>query len=104
MTIYVTSRRVHSDAAPQGAVVVYIGRPSPLGNPYKIGADGDRDEVIRRYRQWLEHALRFKPEVKKEFWRIKRLSMNNDIALQCWCSPLPCHGDVIKEMLDGLVL
>jgi hypothetical protein len=28
---------------------VYIGRGSPLGNPYIIGKDGDRAEVIKKY-------------------------------------------------------
>ncbi len=28
---------------------VYIGRGSDWGNPYVIGIDGDRDEVIRKY-------------------------------------------------------
>ncbi|SEA87911.1 DUF4326 domain-containing protein [Rubrimonas cliftonensis] len=32
---------------------VYVGRPSKFGNPFVIGRDGDRDTVIRRYRDWL---------------------------------------------------
>ena len=28
---------------------VYIGRGSKWGNPFRIGADGDRVEVIRKY-------------------------------------------------------
>ena len=28
---------------------VYIGRPSPWGNPYAIGRDGTRDDVIAKY-------------------------------------------------------
>jgi hypothetical protein len=32
---------------------VYIGRPSLLGNPFKIGQHGTRREVIQRYRAWL---------------------------------------------------
>jgi hypothetical protein len=29
---------------------VYIGRPSKWGNPFQIGRDGTRDEVIAKYR------------------------------------------------------
>ncbi len=25
---------------------IYVGRPSPLGNPYVLGRDGNREEVI----------------------------------------------------------
>jgi hypothetical protein len=32
---------------------VYIGRPSVWGNPYVIGKDGDRETVIRKYREYL---------------------------------------------------
>jgi len=32
---------------------VYIGRPGLLGNPFEIGVHGDREDVIRLYRQWL---------------------------------------------------
>ena len=32
---------------------IYIGRPSVLGNPFKIGADGNRHEVIEKYRKYL---------------------------------------------------
>ncbi len=32
---------------------VYIGRPSKSGNPFVVGRDGDRAEVLARYERWL---------------------------------------------------
>jgi hypothetical protein len=32
---------------------VYVGRPSKWGNPFAIGHDGTRDEVIAKYRAWI---------------------------------------------------
>ena len=32
---------------------VYVGRPSKWGNPFVIGRDGTRDEVIAKYRAWI---------------------------------------------------
>ena len=32
---------------------VYIGRPSKWGNPYEIGVDGSRKEVIEKYKAWI---------------------------------------------------
>ena len=29
---------------------IYVGRPSKWGNPFVIGRDGSRDEVIAKYR------------------------------------------------------
>jgi Domain of unknown function (DUF4326) len=32
---------------------IYVGRPSKWGNPFVIGRDGLRDEVIANYRAWI---------------------------------------------------
>jgi hypothetical protein len=32
---------------------VYVGRPSKWGNPFVIGRDGTRDQVIAKYRAWI---------------------------------------------------
>lgn len=32
---------------------VYIGRPSKWGNPFVIGKDGTREEVIAKYAEWI---------------------------------------------------
>jgi len=39
-------------------VGVYIGRPSLLGNPFKIGKDGTRQEVIQKYGIWLWEQIK----------------------------------------------
>jgi hypothetical protein len=69
---------------------VYIGRPSKWGNPFKIGKDGTLEEVIIKYRKWLLSN----PEL------LKQLPELYDKTLGCWCKPLPCHGDVIKEFAE----
>lgn len=66
---------------------VYIGRPSKWGNPFTIGRDGTRAEVIAKYEQWLatNEALKAAlPELKGK-------------TLACWCAPLACHGDVLLK-------
>jgi Domain of unknown function (DUF4326) len=35
---------------------VYIGWPSLLGNPFRIGEHGTRKEAIEKYRRWLSRA------------------------------------------------
>lgn len=32
---------------------VYIGRPSKWGNPFTIGKDGTREEVMDKYEDWI---------------------------------------------------
>lgn len=67
---------------------VYIGRPSKWGNPFVIGRDGTRKQVIERYRQWLLGQ----PEL------IAALGELTGKALGCWCTPRACHGEVLAQM------
>lgn len=69
---------------------VYIGRPSKWGNPFVIGQDGTREEVIAKYR---EHLLR-QPELMKALPELRGK------ILGCWCSPAACHGDVLAELAN----
>lgn len=69
---------------------VYIGRPSPWGNPYIIGKDGTRNEVIDKYRRHLltnADLLARLPDLKGK-------------TLVCYCKPQPCHGDVLVQLLE----
>ena len=82
----------------------YCGRPSPFGNPFKIGVDGNRDEVIGKYREWLENALKNDVAVKKEFDALVQGYRDfGELILVCWCKPLGCHCDVIKEFIERAV-
>lgn len=67
---------------------VYIGRPSKWGNPYSIGKDGTREEVIEKYYLYLLE----RPELMAALPELK------DKVLGCWCSPKACHGDVLIEL------
>lgn len=73
----------------------YIGRGSVFGNPFRIGIDGTRDEVIKQYEFYARH----KPELMNE---IKSLPEN--AVLGCFCFPRQCHGDVIIKIWKELSL
>lgn len=83
---------------------VYIGRPSPWGNPWHVGVryphkapdHATRAQVIDWYRTYWysdlmapmrQHALDTIPV---------------DACLGCYCFPKPCHGDVIAEFLNRM--
>ncbi|RWM69206.1 MULTISPECIES: DUF4326 domain-containing protein [Mesorhizobium] len=69
---------------------VYIGRPSKWGNPFIIGRDGSREEVIEKYRAWFASQ----PEL------LDALDELRGRDLVCWCAPLACHGDVLVEFAN----
>jgi hypothetical protein len=78
---------------------VYIGRQmrflrlprSKWANPFKIGRNGTRAEVIGKYR---DHLL-FRPELMAALPELR----GKDLA--CWCSPEPCHGEVLLELANS---
>lgn len=69
-----------------------IGRPGKWGNPFYIGPDGTREEVIGKYRKWITGP---------GIYKLKDLEELRDKRLGCYCAPLPCHGDVLKELLEN---
>ena len=83
----VLNKRVHG--VPQGAV--YIGRPSIWGNPFVIGKDGSRDDVIAKYAAYI----RARPELMKQLHKLA----GKDLI--CWCAPARCHGDVLVELANS---
>lgn len=70
---------------------VYIGRPSKWGNPFIVGRDGSRADVISKYREWVAAQ----PEL------LDALGELRGCDLVCWCAPQACHGDVLIEMANA---
>ena len=69
---------------------IYIGRGSLFGNPYIIGRDGDRNQVIRKYKMYLwKHLL-----MGDNFTIADVLALEGQ-RLGCFCSPQFCHGDIL---------
>jgi hypothetical protein len=70
---------------------IYIGRPSKWGNPFEIGKDGTRKEVIEKYAAWINTQ----PDLLNDLHELRGK------ILGCWCSPSACHGDVLAKMADA---
>ena len=71
---------------------VYIGRPSKWGNPFSIGVDGTREEVIAKYAAWIVKQ----PELMGALDELKGK------VLGCWCKPRACHGDILVQLAEKL--
>lgn len=93
MPTTVINIRKHKNWRREG--VIYIGRGSVFGNPYRIGKDGDRAEVIEKYRLYFVQRL----EMDDEF--CQAVSELAGKTLGCYCIPRRCHGHIIAEFLDG---
>lgn len=76
--------------------VIPIDRRSMFGNPYIIYKKGDRSTVILMYKNYFYKRIKKDKEFKKAVENLRGKTLG------CWCTPLPCHGDVIIEYLEGL--
>jgi Domain of unknown function (DUF4326) len=86
------------NAGPRGE---YVGRPSPLGNPFKLEHESDRDAVIARYEVWLRERIAARDQrVCDELNRLYVIARDtNLLELVCWCAPKRCHAEVIRKVL-----
>lgn len=76
------------------ADAIYIGRGSPLGNPFVIGVDGTREEVIEKCEQYLNKAI----DQRDPVVIMGLTQLNEDSNLLCYCEPAPCHGRVVEKL------
>ncbi len=82
------------------AGVVFINKKrfppvsSIFANPYKIGKDGTREEVINKYRTHLISQL------ENDNKLINKLLELKGKILGCWCYPDMCHGNVLVELIE----
>lgn len=71
------------------ADAIYVGRPTKFGNPYLIGRDGSRAEVIQKY-----------TDIAIDLLAGNELEELRGKDLVCWCAPLPCHADILLKLAN----
>ena len=104
MSITVLNKRDLSDPLP-GNFRVYVGRPHALGNPFVLGKDGTRSEVVAKYKRWLWSNLQpnaVDKRVKLALHDLLQKSRTGDLELVCWCAPRECHADVLVAAINWL--
>ena len=69
---------------------VKVDRSTMWGNPFVIGRDGARDEVIEKFERYLLDS-----ELVDELGELRGK------VLGCWCSPRSCHGDVLLRLANA---
>lgn len=70
---------------------VRIDRATQWGNPFVIGKDGTREQVIAKYEEWIQT----RPDLLAD------LPLLKGKRLGCWCKPEACHGDVLVKLIEG---
>lgn len=83
---------------------VYVGRPSPFGNPWPVDEKNSREKVVEQYRSWLHEKMKNPNSIQyRSIMEMAKAERNGEVInLICWCAPLACHADVIKECIESI--
>ena len=90
----VLNKRKGGDRIPAGAILV--DRTTKWGNPYRVGKDGTREQVIHLYELTLIASHVDLSELRGK-------------DLVCWChswngqgpNPQYCHADILLELANA---
>lgn len=63
-----------------------------FANPYRIGPDGTREDVIAKHKKDFYNN----PKLQEAVWN----ELRGEI-LGCFCKPLACHGDTYVEYIEN---
>lgn len=69
---------------------ILVDRTTKWGNPFVIGKDGTREEVIAKYEAWIVQQ----PELMAALHEL------TGKYLVCWCMPEACHGEVLLRLAN----
>lgn len=84
----------------RSSVIVYCGRPSALGNPFRMKTEAQRALVIVQFMKWFEVQLQTDTPARRMYRRILyKLQRGQNVVLTCWCHPKPCHTEIIRDRL-----
>lgn len=96
--VYIARRGVVFITDPEtGSKKRYPPKDSIWANPYKVGKDGTRDEVVEKYRIYIKDKF---PDLKSMLTELKGKNLG------CWCRTEQaiekCHGDVLVDLINDI--
>ena len=85
-------------------ISIKVDRSTPLGNPYYMNDESERDNVCDKYATYLAASYNSKADVAKEINRIIDVLARCDVVLLCWCYPKRCHAEEIIKLIKEKLL
>lgn len=75
------------------------GESGYFGNPFRLNHESKRAAVLAKYRKYFYERME-----RDKFFKARVHDELRGRVLGCFCHPLPCHGHIIAEYLNGLPL
>jgi len=74
---------------------------SPLGNPFLLEKESQRDLVCDKYGAWLQKRIASSDTfIVSEIIRLANIyEQFGKLRLFCWCAPKRCHAETIKKII-----
>lgn len=70
-----------------------MGRPTKLGNPWKVAVDETAEECAALHSEMLAGSDELRLQAQREL---------RGRGLACWWAPsAPCHADILLEVADA---
>lgn len=102
---------IHKKNRDKYSDVIYVGRGSALGNPFtsiqgretmaETVVDSRKESIDRYYEHLCVEIAGKNEKICKALNEIYLKALNGDVQLACYCSPKPCHADIIKEIVES---
>ncbi len=86
---------------PINAYDIKVDRSSPLGNPFYMRLESQRDKVCDDYRDYIYKEIRAgNKRIIQELERLCQIYKTyGQLRLFCWCAPKRCHSETIREII-----
>lgn len=78
-----------------------VDRASPVGNPFYMHDESERNEVCDKYEGYFYRQLNYNSEFAMYLRKmLNALRQYGRLYLYCWCAPKRCHAETIKQWLE----
>ena len=81
-----------------------VDRGTPVGNPYYMHDESERDAVCNKYELHFKWLLVHSDQAKEYLnSMLDALKQYGHIELYCWCAPKRCHARTIRGWLNAQI-
>lgn len=86
----------------RGTVDFRVDRESPVGNPFHMKVESERNLVCEKYEQYFSKQMLDETSELHKYVSLMEIAYNegDNINLWCWCAPLRCHAETIKKYIE----
>ena len=88
---------LHTYFPVEGELLIKVDRTTPIGNPFRMHDETERDQVCDLYEEYFERAMKNDLLFKHHIDYIVNAISTKNIALGCWCAPKRCHAETIVK-------